>query len=72
MALIDIEAAPFLSDVLDTATRRYIATVLGEIEAYTQQKNKQISDIVKDDVNRCARIIYRKLTGIEVEPRRGQ
>lgn len=72
MALVGIEAAAFLDDVLDTATRRYIATVLGEIEAYNGEKNKQISDLVKDDVNRCRRIIYRKLTGIEVEPARGE
>lgn len=72
MALVDIEAAPFLNDVLDTATRRYIATVLGELEEYTERKDKAISDLVKDDVNRCRRIIFRKLTGIEVEPRRGE
>ena len=72
MSLVDIESAPFLNDVLDTATRRYIATVLGELEAYTGEKNKAISDLVKDDVNRCRRIVFRKLTGIEVEPRRGE
>lgn len=71
MALVDLETTAFLSDVLDTATRRYIATVLGELEAYTGEKNKAISDIVKDDVNRCRRIVYRKLTGIEVESGRG-
>lgn len=72
MALIPIEDAPFLGDAIDTVTRRSIATLLGEVEAYYGEKNKAISDIVKDDMNRCARIIYRKLTGIEVEPRRGK
>jgi len=72
LALINIEDIAFLDDLIDTATRRYIATLLGGIEDLTEQKNKVISDIVKDDVNRCARIIHRKLTGIEVEPRRGQ
>lgn len=72
MPLIEIESAPFLSDVLDTATRRFIATVLGELESYRGVKDKAVSDLVKDDVNRCRRIVYRKLTGIEVEPRRGE
>ena len=68
MALInDPETQAFLYDVMDTATRRYIATLLGEVEAYTGEKNKAISDMVKDDVNRMRRVLSRKLTGIEVE-----
>lgn len=71
MALVSLDTAPFLADVLDTATRRFIATVLNELEAYTGVKDKAISDSVKDDANRCRRIVYRKLTGIEVESGRG-
>ena len=62
----------FISDVLETATRRAIATILGENEQYTGVKDKRISDFVKDDLNRAKRIIYRKLTGVEVESAHGE
>jgi hypothetical protein len=64
-ALID-----HMADVLETATRRYIATVLGEYEAFTGAKNKGISDTVKDTANRSKRILLRQITGVEVESAR--
>ena len=46
-----------------TATRRAIATILGENEQYTGVKDKRISDFVKDDLNRAKRIIYAVVYG---------
>lgn len=62
----------YLADVLETATRRFIATTLGELEGYTGEKRKDISDVVKDDANRCKRLILRRLTGMETEAIRGE
>lgn len=61
-----------INDVLETATRRFIATVLGEYEAYIGGKDKRVSDIVKDTSNRSKRILFRQLTGVEVESARGE
>lgn len=67
---MDLSADAFLKDVLETATRRFIATVLNEFETYTGEKDKRISGIVKEDANRCKRVIYTHITGTEVEPAR--
>lgn len=57
----------YIADVLETATRRAIATILGGHEEYVGGKDKRISDMVKDDLNRAKRIIYSKLTRSEIE-----
>ena len=66
-ALID-----HISDVLETATRRFIATVLNVYEAFTGAKDKLISDTVKDTANRSKRILLRQITGVEVESARSE
>ena len=69
---MDPQATVYIEDILETATRRFIATILGGIEDYTGVKDKQRSDTVKDTANRAKRILYRQLTGIEVESARGE
>lgn len=69
---MDPQAIAYVEDILETATKRYIATILGNLEDVTGYKDKQRSDTVKDTVNRAKRILYRQLTGIEVEPARGE
>lgn len=59
-----------IQDVLETATRRFIATVLGEYEAFVGGKDKAVSDTVKDTANRSKRILLRQITGVEVESAR--
>ena len=69
---MDLQTEMFVADILETATRRYIATVLGEIEQETGVKDKKRSDMVKDVANRAKRIIYRQLTGTPVESPHGE
>ena len=64
---MDLDTSAYFADVLEQATRRAIATILGELESYTGVKDRRISDVVKDDLNRAKRLIYKKVTGAEVE-----
>lgn len=64
---MDIQAEVFLAEVLKKANDRQIATILGEMEAFTGVKDKKMSTLVKDFCNRNRRAMYRALTGTEVE-----
>lgn len=64
---MDIQQENFLAETLEKATKRFIATVLGEMEAFTGEKDHKFSTLVKDFSNRNKRAIYRARTGTEVE-----
>jgi hypothetical protein len=64
---MDITQESFLAELIDRASKRFVATVLGEFEAYTGGKDRRISQLVKDFAGANQRGLYRALTGTEVE-----
>lgn len=70
MVRIDITTEQFLAECLEQNSRRYIASLLGDIEAHLG-KNPEISRIVKDTANASKRIMFTRLTNTEVESSRG-
>lgn len=70
MAKIDGVTEQFLAESLEQHSRRYIASLLGDIEAHTGSKNPETSRIVKDTVNTAKRIMFTRITRTEVESSR--
>lgn len=71
MARIDGVTEQFLAECLEQHSRRFIASLLGDIEAHTGSKNPDTSRIVKDTVNTAKRIMFTRITRTEVESSRG-
>lgn len=69
--MTSIEYDSFLQDILESATKRFCASVLGEIEAFTGQRDEAARRTILDTANRSKRAIFRSLTGIEVESAHG-
>lgn len=67
----DLISEQFLAEVIEQETRRYIASLLGNIEAHMGGKNPEISRIVKDTVNASKRIMFTRITQTEVESSHG-
>jgi hypothetical protein len=65
MASIEFES--FIRDVLESATKRFIASVLGDIEAFSGERNAEVRRVVLDTANRSKRAIYTGITGTPVE-----
>ena len=62
-----IEEDSFIQDILESATKRFCASVLSELEALAGGRNESTRRTVLDTANRAKRAIYRGLTGVEVE-----
>lgn len=58
----------YISQILEKHTKRQIAGILSDIEAFTGEKDKRRSAVVKDIANMSKRVMFTKLTGLEVEP----
>ena len=71
MAKLDMVTEAFLAECLEQHSRRFIASLLGDIEAHTGNKNPETSRIVKDTVNTAKRIMFTRITRTEVESSRG-
>lgn len=67
---MDITTEKFLAECLEQHSRRYIASLLSDIEAHVGGKDADISRIVKDTVNASKRIMFTRMTKTEVEPGR--
>jgi hypothetical protein len=65
---IDQITEQFIADTLERESRRFIATVLYELESHFG-KDKRISDIVKNSTNTAKRVMFTQITKTEVEPR---
>lgn len=57
----------FISQTVERHTKRSIAGILSDIEAFTGIKDKRRSQIVKDIANYSKRVMLAKLTGLEIE-----
>jgi hypothetical protein len=57
----------FTAQSLERHTKRFIAGVLSDREAFTGVKDKKAAQTVKDLANFSKRIMLTKLTGMEVE-----
>lgn len=57
----------FTAQSLERHTKRAIAGILSDREAFTGLKDKRAAQIVKDIANYSKRIMLTKLTGLEVE-----
>jgi len=57
----------FTAQSLERHTKRLIAGVLSDLEAFTGVKDKKRAQTVKDMANFSKRIMLTKLTGMEVE-----
>lgn len=57
----------FTSQTVERHTKRSIAGILSDLEAFTGFKDKRRSQIVKDIANYSKRVMLTKLTGLEVE-----
>ncbi len=57
----------FTAQSLERHTKRLIAGVLSDLEAFTGIKDKKRAQTVKDMANFSKRIMLSKLTGMEVE-----
>lgn len=68
---MDIIQENFLAEVIDRSHKRLVATILGEWEAFTGEKDRRISQLVKDFAGANQRGLYRALTGTEVESKHG-
>jgi len=66
---MDIVNEAFLAEVIDRASKRFVATILGEFEAFSGEKDRRISQITKDFAGSTARGLYKALTGTDVESR---
>lgn len=66
---IDEVTEQVVYEVVNTETNRYIASVLGQIEAHLGRKDPRISRIVKDSANASKRIIFALITKTDVEPK---
>lgn len=71
MVKMDITTEQFLAECLEQHTRRYIASLLGDIESHLSGKSPEISRIVKDTANASKRIMFTRLTNTEVESAHG-
>jgi len=61
----------FTAQVVERHTKREIAGILGDLEAFTGVKDKRRSQIVKDYANYSKRAMITKLTGLEIEDAHG-
>lgn len=59
----------FLAETLQREINRSIAAILGEIESLTGKKDDALSRDVKNVMNTAKRILFTKLTAIDVEPK---
>jgi NCAIR mutase (PurE)-related protein len=66
---MDEASEAFIGELLQREFNRTIAAILGEIEQITGKKDPQTSRAVKDIVNAAKRILFTKLTKVEVEPK---
>lgn len=57
----------FTAQSLERHTKRFIAGVLSDREAFTGAKDKRAAQTVKDTANFSKRIMLTKLTGMQVE-----
>lgn len=57
----------FTAQSLERHTKRFIAGVLSDREAFTGVKDKKAAQTVKDMANFSKRIMLTKLTGMQVE-----
>lgn len=57
----------FTAQSLERHTKRFIAGVLSDREAFTGTKDKKAAQTVKDTANFSKRIMLTKLTGMQVE-----
>ncbi len=71
MAKMDLTTEQFIMECIQQHTNRGIAALLGDIENHLGGKDERISRIVKDTMNAAKRIMYSRITGIEVESGRG-
>lgn len=71
MPKLDLVTEAFLAECLEQHSRRFIASLLGDIEAHTGTKSPETSRVVKDTVNTAKRIMFTRITRTEVESSRG-
>lgn len=71
MPKLDLVTEAFLAECLEQHSRRFIASLLGDIEAHTGTKSAETSRVVKDTVNTAKRIMFTRITRTEVESSRG-
>ena len=57
----------FIGQTLERHHKRLIAGILSDVEAFTGQKDHRRSQMVKDQANFSKRVMFTKLTGLEVE-----
>lgn len=65
---MDTLTAEFIAASLEQNTKRAVAAILGDLEANTGEKvTPEVRRAVLDTYNTAKRILYTKLTSIEVE-----
>jgi hypothetical protein len=57
----------FIGQTLERHHKRLIAGILSDVEAFTGSKDHRRSQMVKDQANFSKRVMFTKLTGLEVE-----
>lgn len=69
MPKLDITTEKFIAELLHQHTRRFIASLLSDVEAHLGYHSPEISRIVKDTSNASMRIMFTRISNTEVEPK---